>query len=157
MNWGCPQARPRYSTWRGSMSVFQLPPHCLCCTHTHTYTHAHTHAHTQEVYTLAQQLIASGTKREDSQKLATTKIQSGWALVGGYISLGRCTTSLPQPEMMSSCARCPSITHLPRSQPLAPFCVCPLAGHEGPLHDPLLRANLHSQMTLTPCVLGLCD
>ena len=37
---------------------------------------------------LGQELIAAGTKDKDPEKLALTYIQSGWALIGAYISLG---------------------------------------------------------------------
>lgn len=42
----------------------------------------------QEVFVLGQELIADGTKDKDQEKLALAHIQSGWALIGAYISLG---------------------------------------------------------------------
>ena len=44
----------------------------------------------KEVFSFAQELIASGLKEEESNQLGVRNIQAGWALVGAFISLGEC-------------------------------------------------------------------
>ena len=45
----------------------------------------------KEVFRFAQELIASGMKEEESKgQLGVMNIQAGWALVGAFISLGKC-------------------------------------------------------------------
>ena len=52
-------------------------------------------AKSKEVLALGQELVETGLKMKEGDKMALIYISGGWALIGGFISLGKIFTWSP--------------------------------------------------------------